>query len=113
MASSSTAAGNLRRYLSAGDAANFYHFGLGERTRVEHEDNAVQMGKLAGKNMAGGMEVYDHIPMFYSDLFGHASGRAANWRRRRLAGTVPERDDLLSKMAACAVCRSGTLEAGG
>jgi len=54
---------------AAGDAANFYHFALGERTRVEHEDNAVQMGKLAGKNMAGGTEVYDHIPMFYSDLF--------------------------------------------
>jgi NADPH-dependent 2,4-dienoyl-CoA reductase/sulfur reductase-like enzyme len=54
---------------AAGDVANFYHFALGERMRVEHEDNAVQMGKLAGQNMAGGMGVYDHIPMFYSDLF--------------------------------------------
>jgi len=54
---------------AAGDAANFYHFGLEKRTRVEHEDNAVKMGKVAGRNMAGGTDVYDHIPMFYSDLF--------------------------------------------
>lgn len=54
---------------AAGDAANFFHVGLGKRTRVEHEDNAVQMGKLAGRNMAGANEAYTHIPMFYSDLF--------------------------------------------
>lgn len=54
---------------AAGDAANFFHTALGKRTRIEHEDNAVQMGKLAGRNMAGGNESYTHIPMFYSDLF--------------------------------------------
>lgn len=54
---------------AAGDAANFFHSGLGKRTRIEHEDNAVQMGKLAGRNMAGANERYTHIPMFYSDLF--------------------------------------------
>jgi NADPH-dependent 2,4-dienoyl-CoA reductase/sulfur reductase-like enzyme len=56
---------------AAGDVANFQHVALGERTRVEHEDNAVSMGKLAGGNMAGGNETYDHIPLFYSDLFEH------------------------------------------
>ena len=56
---------------AAGDVANFQHVALGERTRVEHEDNAVSMGKLAGTNMAGGNETYDRIPMFYSDLFDH------------------------------------------
>jgi len=54
---------------AAGDAANFFHFALEKRTRVQHEDNAVQMGKVAGRNMAGASEVYSHIPMFYSDLF--------------------------------------------
>jgi NADPH-dependent 2,4-dienoyl-CoA reductase/sulfur reductase-like enzyme len=54
---------------AAGDAVNFYHTALGERVRVEHEDNAVFMGKLAGKNMAGGHETYTRTPMFYSDLF--------------------------------------------
>jgi 3-phenylpropionate/trans-cinnamate dioxygenase ferredoxin reductase component len=37
--------------------------------RVEHEDNALKMGKLAGRNMAGADEPYTHVPMFYSDLF--------------------------------------------
>jgi NADPH-dependent 2,4-dienoyl-CoA reductase/sulfur reductase-like enzyme len=54
---------------AAGDAANFYHYALEKRTRVEHENNAVEMGKAAGRNMAGGSEAYTHIPMFYSDLF--------------------------------------------
>ena len=54
---------------AAGDAANFYHSALGKRVRVEHEDNAVHMGKVAGRNMTGADEIYSHIPMFYSDLF--------------------------------------------
>ena len=54
---------------AAGDMANFQHAVLGKRTRVEHEDNAVQMGKTAGRNMAGANESYEHAPMFYSDLF--------------------------------------------
>jgi len=56
---------------AAGDVANFYHMALERRVRVEHEDNAVSMGKLAGQNMAGGNEIYDRIPLFYSDLFEH------------------------------------------
>lgn len=55
--------------FAAGDAASFLHSALEKRTRVEHEDNAVQMGKVAGRNMAGADESYTHIPMFYSDLF--------------------------------------------
>jgi len=56
---------------AAGDVANFHHVALDERTRVEHEDNAVSMGKIAGQNMANGEEKYDYTPMFYSDLFDH------------------------------------------
>lgn len=54
---------------AAGDVANFYHATLGKRVRVEHEDNAIHMGKLVGRNMAGANESYTHAPMFYSDLF--------------------------------------------
>jgi 3-phenylpropionate/trans-cinnamate dioxygenase ferredoxin reductase component len=54
---------------AAGDVANFHHASLGRRVRVEHEDNAVHMGKAAGRNMAGASEPYTHVPMFYSDLF--------------------------------------------
>lgn len=55
--------------FAAGDAANFYGAALGKRRRVEHEDNANHMGRLAGHNMAGAAERYTHLPFFYSDLF--------------------------------------------
>jgi 3-phenylpropionate/trans-cinnamate dioxygenase ferredoxin reductase component len=54
---------------AAGDVAQFHHSALDKPMRVEHEDNAVWMGKLAGRNMLGAAETYTHIPMFYSDLF--------------------------------------------
>jgi NADPH-dependent 2,4-dienoyl-CoA reductase/sulfur reductase-like enzyme len=54
---------------AAGDVANFYNPALGKRLRVEHEDNAMMMGKLAGEAMAGHPAPYDHLPFFYSDLF--------------------------------------------
>jgi NADPH-dependent 2,4-dienoyl-CoA reductase/sulfur reductase-like enzyme len=54
---------------AAGDVANFYNPALDQRLRVEHEDNANTMGRLAGQAMAGRMVSYTHLPFFYSDLF--------------------------------------------
>lgn len=54
---------------AAGDVANFYSPVLDQRLRVEHEDNANTMGRLAGLAMAGRTVSYDHLPSFYSDLF--------------------------------------------
>lgn len=54
---------------AAGDVANFHNPALGKRMRVEHEDNANTMGKLAGQSMAGAPVPYHHLPYFYSDLF--------------------------------------------
>jgi NADPH-dependent 2,4-dienoyl-CoA reductase/sulfur reductase-like enzyme len=54
---------------AAGDVAAFVNPALGRRLRVEHEDNANTMGRLAGRSMAGAAEPYDHLPFFYSDLF--------------------------------------------
>jgi len=54
---------------AAGDVAAFFSPSLGKNTRVEHEDNANTMGKMAGHNMAGKPEPYRHLPFFYSDLF--------------------------------------------
>lgn len=54
---------------AAGDVASFHNPALGMRMRVEHEDNANTMGEIAGRNMAGARQRYDHLPFFYSDLF--------------------------------------------
>lgn len=55
--------------FAAGDAASFMNPTLGVRLRVEHEDNANTMGRMAGQSMAGKSVSYDHLPSFYSDLF--------------------------------------------
>ena len=54
---------------AAGDVANFHNPALDKRLRVEHEDNANTMGRMAGQAMAGRTITYDHLPFFYSDLF--------------------------------------------
>ena len=54
---------------AAGDVAAFYNPALGKHIRVEHEDNANAMGRMAGRNMAGKAEPYHHLPFFYSDMF--------------------------------------------
>ena len=58
-----------RDIYAAGDVASFYNPALDKRLRVEHEDNANQMGLAAGRNMAGERFPYHHLPHFYSDLF--------------------------------------------
>ncbi len=55
--------------FAAGDVARFEHPVLKKSVRVEHEDNALKMGRQAGRNMAGADEVYLHTPVFYSDMF--------------------------------------------
>jgi NADPH-dependent 2,4-dienoyl-CoA reductase/sulfur reductase-like enzyme len=55
--------------FAAGDVASFASPDLGMRIRLEHEDNAVAMGRQAGRNMAGAAEAYNYLPFFYSDMF--------------------------------------------
>ncbi|QFY41610.1 SidA/IucD/PvdA family monooxygenase [Candidatus Methylospira mobilis] len=54
---------------AAGDVANFYNPALDARLRLEHEDNALNMGRHAGRNMAGETRPYHYHASFYSDLF--------------------------------------------
>ena len=56
------------RIFAAGDIASYPDAVLG-RTRVEHVDNATEMGKQAGRNLAGADETYHHTPYFYSVIF--------------------------------------------
>jgi 3-phenylpropionate/trans-cinnamate dioxygenase ferredoxin reductase component len=73
--------------FAAGDVAKFFHSALRKGVRVEHEDNALRMGKLAGRNMAGANEPYTHVPMFYSDLFelGYEAVGELNSRLKTIA----------------------------
>lgn len=62
-------AGGRDDVFAAGDVAVFPFPVLGGQRRVEHEDHANTHGRLAGANMAGAAQVYDHLPFFYSDMF--------------------------------------------
>ena len=55
--------------FAAGDVASRFDAALRRQVRFEHEDSANSMGFHAGRAMAGGLEPYDHLPLFYSDLF--------------------------------------------
>jgi NADPH-dependent 2,4-dienoyl-CoA reductase/sulfur reductase-like enzyme len=83
---------------AAGDVASFANPALGKRLRVEHEDNANTMGRLAGQAMAGQPVSYTHLPFFYSDLFdlgyeavGEVEARletVADWKEPYREGVV-------------------------
>jgi len=89
---------NRPEIYAAGDVARFHNPALGKRIRVEHEDNANTMGKIAGQNMAGADNAYDHLPFFYSDLFdlgyeavGDVDSRhqtVADWKQEFREGVV-------------------------
>lgn len=83
---------------AAGEVAAFHNPTLGKRIRVEHEDNANTMGRLAGRNMAGQSEPYHHLPSFYSDIFelgyeavGELDSRLetfADWKQPNKEGVI-------------------------
>jgi len=83
---------------AAGDVAAFYNPALEKLIRVEHEDNANTMGRMAGQAMAGEPAAYHHLPFFYSDLFelgyeavGELDSRmdlVADWKEPNREGVV-------------------------
>ena len=89
--------------FAAGDVANYPNLVLGGQFRVEHEDHANTHGRIVGANMAGAREAYDHLPLFYSDLFdlgyeavGEVDSRLATvetWEETNRKGTIAYVDD--------------------
>ncbi|MGZ8769301.1 NAD(P)/FAD-dependent oxidoreductase [Aeromicrobium sp.] len=66
--------------FAAGDVANARNTALDANIRVEHWDNAIRQGRLAGRSMLGEAVAYDWQPYFYTDQYdlgmeyvGHAS----------------------------------------
>lgn len=70
---------------AAGDVASYPDTLLGRR-RVEHVDHAEKSGEAAGKAMAGGDEVYDYTPFFWSDILDYGY---------EAVGEVTSRNDMV------------------
>ncbi|MFB3896739.1 MAG: NAD(P)/FAD-dependent oxidoreductase [bacterium] len=83
---------------AAGDVALFPYQAFRQLMRVEHWDNALNQGKLAGKNMAGGKFPYLYMPYFFSDLFefgyeavgevNSALETYADWKEPNVTGVI-------------------------
>ena len=55
--------------FAIGDVANATNAALWERLRVEHWDNAIRQGSLAGRVLLGEDARYDWHPYFYTDQY--------------------------------------------
>lgn len=76
---------------AAGDVARLPDPVFGDLTRVEHWDHAKAHGKLAGRNMAGAREEYDHLSYFFSHVFDlsiNVFGRTGDADRAIVSGEL-------------------------
>jgi 3-phenylpropionate/trans-cinnamate dioxygenase ferredoxin reductase subunit len=55
--------------FAAGDVANAFHPGYGERIRLEHWSAALNQGPAAARAMLGHEAPYDRTPYFFSDQY--------------------------------------------
>jgi len=76
---------------AAGDVARYPDPVFGDRVRVEHWDHAKAHGRLAGRNMAGADEGYEHLSYFFTDVFDlslNVYGRPTSVDRTVLRGSL-------------------------
>ncbi|MGD9958968.1 NAD(P)/FAD-dependent oxidoreductase [Nocardioides sp.] len=82
--------------FAAGDVANADHPVLGRPLRVEHWDTAIQHGKVAAANLAGGDVAASALPYFFTDQYDFGMeyvGNTANgYDRVILRGDVAGRN---------------------
>jgi 3-phenylpropionate/trans-cinnamate dioxygenase ferredoxin reductase component len=79
---------SLPGVYAAGDCAAFASLRFGVRLRVEHWETALHAPEVVAANIAGGAEVYDPVPYFWSEQFGrmvqyaghHAAADRLLWR---------------------------------
>ncbi|MCC6175223.1 MAG: FAD-dependent oxidoreductase [Chloroflexi bacterium] len=90
---------SAQHVYAAGDVASFPDpfaslDGQPVRRHVEHWDNAIAQGKVAGANMAGRRLAYRRVPYFWSDLFEmnvNVLGALDGAERTVLRGSIEER----------------------
>jgi 3-phenylpropionate/trans-cinnamate dioxygenase ferredoxin reductase subunit len=62
---------SLANVVAAGDCANWWSRRFGRRMRVEHWDTALGAPDTAAATLLGEVAVYDPVPYFWSEQFGH------------------------------------------
>ncbi|GAA1274934.1 oxidoreductase [Planotetraspora silvatica] len=62
---------SLANVVAVGDCANWWSRRFGRRMRVEHWDTALGAPDTAAATLLGEVAVYDPVPYFWSEQFGH------------------------------------------
>ncbi|WP_049572989.1 NAD(P)/FAD-dependent oxidoreductase [Nonomuraea sp. SBT364] len=99
---------SLPGVVAVGDCAAWWSRRYGTRLRVEHWDTALGAPEVAAATLLGEDEVYDPVPYFWSEQFGHMV---------QYAGHHPAGERLIyrggpeGKWSACWLTAEGTLAA--
>ncbi|KAG9061717.1 Apoptosis-inducing factor 1, mitochondrial [Linnemannia hyalina] len=101
-----------RNVYCAGDMTSFHDVTLGRR-RVEHYDNAILGGRVAGQNMASDTlhKPYKHQSMFWSDLGPHIGYEAVGILDSKLSTvSIWTKKPTVAAADAAAATEEGTKE---
>ena len=89
--------------FAVGDCASFPSARYGRRLAVHHWDNALQGARIVAANVLGGESVYDPVPYFWSEQFGHMV---------QVAGVITAGSEQLARGEDCVLwLRGDRLEA--
>ncbi|MFD2353480.1 FAD-dependent oxidoreductase [Nonomuraea ferruginea] len=83
---------SLPNVVAVGDCAAWWSRRFGTRLRVEHWDTALGAPEVAAATLLGEEAVYDPVPYFWSEQFGHMVQYASHHPAERAAG-LPGRGD--------------------
>ncbi len=81
----------------AGDIASFPFWLTGKNIRIEHWRTSEQLGRIAGRNMAGKETTYSSMPFFWTNqagLYFRYVGHATTWDEIIVQGEIPAKDFL-------------------
>ncbi|MEV8631758.1 FAD-dependent oxidoreductase [Streptosporangium sp. NPDC051023] len=95
--------------VAVGDCAAWWSRRYGRRLRVEHWDTALGAPEVAAAALMGGDAVYDPVPYFWSEQFGHMVQYAGHHEGERLVLRGDPAAD--AKWGACWVGEDGRLAA--
>ncbi|MFC4532179.1 NAD(P)/FAD-dependent oxidoreductase [Sphaerisporangium dianthi] len=90
---------SMEGVVAVGDCANWWSRRFGRRMRVEHWDTALNAPETAVATLLGQCAVYDPVPYFWSEQFGHMVQYAGHHDGARLV--LRGDPDTDRKWAAC------------
>jgi 3-phenylpropionate/trans-cinnamate dioxygenase ferredoxin reductase component len=97
---------------AAGDVASVQHPVLAQRVRVEHWDNAIGQGTVAGQNLAGREVPYERLPYFFTDQYDLGMEYVGYVPRSGYDSVVLRGDTTDSRVFTAFWLREGTVLAG-